>query len=84
MDTEIKEIIEGDVLSDEQTLVSYSHDASLCEVKPQVVVFPKGSSDIQKIVRYAIQKKKTDPHVSLTARAAGTCMSGGSMNRTSP
>lgn len=80
MDSEIKEIIEGDVFSDEETLTTYSHDASLCEVRPQVVVFPKTIIDIQKIVQYAVKKKKEDPHVSITARAAGTCMSGGSIN----
>ena len=39
--SDLKKIIRGDVLADEKTLQEYSHDASLFEVKPQVVVYPK-------------------------------------------
>ena len=41
--TELRSLIEGDILSDEETLMTYSHDTSLFEVKPQVVVFVDAS-----------------------------------------
>ncbi len=66
----------GDIDVTEATLQKYSHDASLFEVRPQVVVFPKDSKDIQKLVRWANDEKS----VSLTVRSGGTCMSGGSIN----
>ncbi len=77
---ELKKTIEGDVLTDEQTLIEYSHDASLFEVKPEVVVFPKGEDDIRALVNFVNKNKKKHPVLSLTGRCAGTDMSGGAIN----
>ena len=76
----LKKIIKGDVLGDEKTLDEYSHDASLFEVKPQVVVFPKDAADVKVLVKYVSESKKNNPRLSLTGRSAGTDMSGGSIN----
>lgn len=77
---ELKKIIKGDVLNDDQTLNEYSHDASLFEVKPQVVVFPKDNEDVKALVNFVSKNKKGHPSLSLTGRSAGTDMSGGSIN----
>lgn len=58
----------------------YSHDASLFEIKPQLVVFPKDTADVQTIVKAVVAAKQAIPDLSLTARSAGTCMSGGAVN----
>jgi FAD/FMN-containing dehydrogenase len=58
----------------------YSHDASLFEVIPQMVVKPKTSADVQKLVSMVTANKKQMPNLSLTARSAGTDMSGGAVN----
>lgn len=76
----LKTTIKGDVLTDEQTLNTYSHDASLFEVKPQVVVLPKDEKDVQALVQFVNKNKKNNPELSLTGRCAGTDMSGGSIN----
>lgn len=75
----IKTFLKGDVLDDSETLSFYSHDASLFEVRPKVVVFPKDSADIKNIVAYINEHKKFDPELSITPRSAGTCMSGGAI-----
>lgn len=77
---ELKQTIKGDVSSDDETLKLYSHDASLFEVKPQVVVFPKDETDVKNLIRFVNKHKKENPSLSLTARAAGTDMGGGSIN----
>ncbi|EKD64483.1 MAG: hypothetical protein ACD_50C00377G0009 [uncultured bacterium] len=77
---QLRQTIKGDVLTDDQTLTTYSHDASLFEVKPQVVVFPKDEEDVKAIVKFVNKNKKANPTLSLTARSAGTDMSGGSIN----
>jgi FAD/FMN-containing dehydrogenase len=60
----------------------YSHDASMFEMMPQVVLFPKDSKDIQTLVKeVTATKKKTKQHISITARSAGTDMSGGAINQ---
>ena len=75
----LKEIIQGEVLIDSQTLEKYSRDASLFKVRPQVVVFPKNISDLEKIVNFTQQNKKEFPNLSITGRSAGTDMSGGAI-----
>lgn len=77
---ELKKIIKGDVLADEKTLDEYSHDASLFEVKPQVIVNPKDINDVKTLVKYVSEHKKNNHTLSLTGRSAGTDMSGGSIN----
>ncbi|TSC65907.1 MAG: putative oxidoreductase, partial [Candidatus Doudnabacteria bacterium Gr01-1014_77] len=70
----------GDILTDENTIKEFSRDASIFEIKPEVVIAPADVSDIQKIVNFVSETKDTDPGVSITARAAGSCMSGGALN----
>ncbi|MEK7642466.1 MAG: FAD-binding oxidoreductase [Patescibacteria group bacterium] len=81
---EIKKIIEGEILDDNETLKKYSRDASLFEVWPELVVYPKVAKDIANIVKFVAQKKEEDPekykNLSITVRAAGSCMSGGSLS----
>ncbi len=81
---ELKEIIKGDILDDQETLKKYSRDASLFEVFPKIVIYPKDSKDIQSIVRLVNNRKESDKEgykdLSVTVRAAGSCMSGGSLN----
>lgn len=59
---------------------AYSHDASMFELVPKAVTFPKNSSDIGKLIRFINKNKKDHPELSLTARSAGTDMSGGAIN----
>jgi FAD/FMN-containing dehydrogenase len=77
---ELKGVFEGDIATDEETLMLHSHDASLFEVKPQVVVFPKSEKDVQTLIDFVNKHKKDNPDLSLTGRSAGTDMSGGSIN----
>lgn len=77
---ELKSLIKGDVMTDEETLMKHSHDASLFEVIPQVVVFPKDDSDVEALVKFVSKHKKEHPELSLTGRSAGTDMGGGSIN----
>jgi FAD/FMN-containing dehydrogenase len=60
--------------------MTYSHDASLFEVIPQVVVMPKDDEDVANLVKFVAENKYHEPSLSLTGRAAGTDMSGGSIN----
>jgi FAD/FMN-containing dehydrogenase len=76
----IKTIFSGDVDDSDATLTKYSHDASLFSVRPSVVVFPKDSGDIQKLVRFVNENAGQYPGISITARAAGTCMAGGPLS----
>lgn len=77
---ELKKTIQGEVLTDEETLKKYSTDASLFMVKPRVVVRPRDTEDIKRLVAFVNEHKGKEPTLSLTARSAGTDMSGGPLN----
>lgn len=77
---EIKKFFKGDILDDEATLLKYSRDAGFFFIKPKLVVFPKNSEDIQKLVSFVADAKAGNPELSLTARSAGSDMSGGPIN----
>jgi len=74
---ELKRKIRGEVDTSDTTLEKFSKDASLFKVMPKVVVRPNDATDIEALVSFATEKKKKGEEVSLTARAAGTDMSGG-------
>lgn len=70
----------GDIDISTETRDLYSHDASMFEIMPQAIVAPKDARDVERLVALAAKHKKTNPNLSLTARSAGTDMSGGAIN----
>jgi FAD/FMN-containing dehydrogenase len=70
----------GDVDESVQTRDLYSHDASMFELMPKLIVYPKDSSDVGNIIETVNQTKDKIPGLSVTARSAGTDMSGGAIN----
>jgi FAD/FMN-containing dehydrogenase len=72
---------QGETDNSPATLDLYSHDASMFELRPKLVVSPKDAKDVEKLVKLVAGKKKDHPGLSLTARSAGTDMSGGAINQ---
>ena len=70
-------LVKGDVVDDPETLKTLSHDTSIFERKPALVVYPKNAEDISALVRFALARREQGEDVTLTARSAGTDMSGG-------
>jgi FAD/FMN-containing dehydrogenase len=79
MKDEIKKFFKGDIEDSDETLTKYSRDASLLEVRPLLVVFPKDSNDIKSLVKWVSENKEKYPNLAITARSAGTCMAGGAI-----
>jgi FAD/FMN-containing dehydrogenase len=79
MKDEIKKFFKGDIEDNEESLKKYSRDASLLEVRPELVLFPKGSDDIKSLVKWVNENKDKYPKLAITPRSAGTCMSGGAI-----
>lgn len=73
---DLRALIQGTVATDLASREAASRDASIFQVMPEVVVAPRDSADVKALVRYANEHAG----VSLTARAAGTCMSGGPLS----
>jgi FAD/FMN-containing dehydrogenase len=69
----------GDIDDSDEKREFFSHDASLFELKPQLIVAPKNEHDLQTLITTVNECKKDIPDLSLTARSAGTDMSGGAI-----
>ena len=80
MKEDLQKILRGDVVDDAKEIADHSHDASLLRVTPKLVVFPKDTKDMETLVKYVTLHKKEDPTLSITARAAGSDMTGGPLN----
>jgi len=74
---EIRTFFRGEIADDEAARATYSRDASVFEVRPELIAFPKDSEDVGRLVRFVAEKKPSLPALSLTPRSAGTDMSGG-------
>lgn len=77
---DLTEVVTGDIATDTETLTKMSRDTSIFTRTPSVVVYPKNADDVSRIVRVIREHKENGEHVSLTARSAGTCMSGGPLS----
>lgn len=76
---EIQKFFNGEVEDSVEVLKQYSHDASVFEIMPKLVVFPLDASDVKKLVKWVSENKEKYEGLAITARCAGTCMSGGSI-----
>ncbi len=79
MKSEIQKFFKGEVEDGEEVLKQYSRDASIFEIKPKLVLFPLDSEDVKNLVKWVSQNKEKYKDIAITARCAGTCMSGGSI-----
>lgn len=77
---ELVPLLDGDVDTSAEVLDFYSHDASLFELRPEVVVFPKHAKDIRTLVKFVNENRKRYPQLSITARSRGTDMSGAAIS----
>src|SRR6266568_6414761 len=76
---ELAKIFKGEIDTTEETREFYSHDASLFELKPKIVAFPKDANDIKSVVKFVSENKAKHHELSITPRSRGTDMSGGAI-----
>lgn len=81
LEQKLKQILRGDIETDYDSREFYSHDASMFELVPEVIVFPKDSKDVQDLVKFVDKNKAVSPDLSITARSAGTDMSGAAIGQ---
>lgn len=75
----LKSAVRGKVLEDAISRDAHSTDASIFKVMPEAVFVPEDAGDLADAVKAVRDEARKGKRVSLTARAAGTCMSGGSL-----
>ena len=69
---DLTDLLEGELRTDHVTAALYSTDASLYEIKPLAVAFPKSTKDVATLATYA-----SDNQIPLIPRGAGTGLAGG-------
>ncbi len=77
----LKKDMRGDVSDANDERAKYARDTSLFERTPSIVVYPKDADDVSTLIKAVRIAKDAGEDVSVTARAAGTCMSGGPLTR---
>jgi glycolate oxidase len=73
----LREIVgESGLLERSQDLALYEYDGSVDKARPEVVVFPKSTQEVSRIVKLAAEHR-----IPLVGRGAGTGLSGGAIPR---
>jgi len=70
-------VMRGEVSDEESARRGAARDTSVFERIPELVVYPKDAEDVSALVKEVARARVAGAQVSLTARAAGTDMSGG-------
>ncbi|HQZ63538.1 MAG TPA: FAD-linked oxidase C-terminal domain-containing protein [Planctomycetaceae bacterium] len=68
---DLNDAIEGELRVDRVALAAYSTDASLYEIEPLAVVFPRATRDVEILAAYS-----ADNNIPLIARGAGSGLAG--------
>ncbi|MCA9360549.1 FAD-binding oxidoreductase [Candidatus Kaiserbacteria bacterium] len=69
----------GGISTKKELLEAYSYDESIFSVRPQVVIQPKNRRDVEVATKAISEETKRFSSLSLTPRAAGTGLGGGSL-----
>lgn len=77
----LQEHILGEVSTNPAVLNVMSTDASVLQITPEMVVYPRVTNDIRKVARFAYQLAEKGHVLSLTARGAGTDQTGAAIGK---
>ena len=74
---QLRSIITGEVSTLQADRATFSHDTSIFEITPSLIVYPKNKEDVSEVVRLIHKRKSEGEDISITGRSAGTDMTGG-------
>jgi FAD/FMN-containing dehydrogenase len=77
----LQEHILGEVSTNPAILAALSHDMSVLEITPEMVVYPRVTSDVRKIARFTWQLAEKGHVLPLTVRGNGTDETGGAIGK---
>lgn len=77
----LQEHILGEVSTNAAVLKAMSRDASVLEIAPEMVIYPRVTNDIRKVARFAWQLAEKGHVMGLTARGSGTDQTGAAIGR---
>lgn len=77
----LQEHLSGEVTSSVAVRREFATDASVLQVAPMAVVYPRSESDVRKTARFAWQLAERGRTLPITARGAGTDLSGAAIGQ---
>ena len=77
----LQEHLLGEVTSSTAVRREFSTDASILQATPSAVVYPRNESDVRKVARFAWQLAERGRTLPITARGAGTDLSGAAIGQ---
>lgn len=72
----LQEHLAGEVLTSDSARNYFSTDASVFEVKPKIIVYPRNTSDVRKTNRFSWQLAERGKILPITSRGKGSDVSG--------
>lgn len=73
--------LSGEVLVSESARKFFSHDASVLELKPSLIIYPRTTNDIRKVARFTWQLAEKGHVLPMTARGSGTDQTGAAIGK---
>lgn len=75
----LRKKLHGEVITDLAARRHMSHDGSVYELTPEVIVEPLDSTDIEALVSFVLKHKKEYSQLAITPRGGGTDKTGGAI-----
>ena len=75
----LNEHLQGEVTTNDDVRKKYSTDGSILSITPDLVAYPRVTSDIRKITRFSWQLGEKGHALSVTPRGGGTDQTGGAI-----
>lgn len=73
--------LSGEVLVSDSAREFFSHDASVLELKPTLIVYPRTTNDVRKVARFTWQLAEKGHVLPMTARGSGTDQTGAAIGK---
>lgn len=79
--TYLQSHIRGEILDSETVRDYFATDASILTLKPSLIVYPRDTTDLRKIARFAWQLADKGHIIPITARGSGTDQTGAAIGK---
>lgn len=75
----LQEHLMGEVMTSADARAYFSTDASIFQIVPSIIVYPRNENDVRKVARFTWQLAERGRVVPITARGSGTDLGGGAI-----
>lgn len=77
----LQEHLQGEVSTNDGVRAAFSHDTSILEMMPEMVIYPRVTNDIRKVMRFVWQLAEKGHTLPVTPRGGGTDATGAAIGK---